>query len=117
MLARPSASLHMAAMTVTLPPQREPVNCSAETPAAREDTMTGSDLLVEIPWIIFGVLLAAACLRLRRIRRFARKPREPESRRVSGDDNDSSANTGEPAGNDHDGTAVRSSKQQSSAQP
>jgi len=99
----------MAAMTVTPAPQREPVNCSAEAPAAREDTMIGSDLIVEIPWIIFGVLLAAACLRLCRIRRSSGRPRAPESHQASGDDDDSSANPAEPLRNDHNGAAVSSS--------
>ncbi len=37
--------------------------------------MTGSDLVVEIPWIVFGLSLAAICLHLRRSRRFPRRPR------------------------------------------
>jgi hypothetical protein len=36
--------------------------------------MTGSDLLVVGPWIIFGVCLAALCIRLLRTRRSGQRP-------------------------------------------
>jgi hypothetical protein len=42
--------------------------------------MTGSDLLVVGPWIIFGVYLAALCIRLFRARRAA--ARSPSARRT-----------------------------------
>jgi hypothetical protein len=35
--------------------------------------MTGNDLLVVGPWIIFGACLAALCIRLLRARRSARR--------------------------------------------
>jgi hypothetical protein len=41
--------------------------------------MTGSDLIVVVPWIIFAVWLVVLCIRLLRARRFARRP--PSSRR------------------------------------
>ncbi|HEY3881547.1 MAG TPA: hypothetical protein VGM12_23395 [Trebonia sp.] len=41
--------------------------------------MTGSDLIVVAPWIIFGVCLAWVCVRLVRARRDAR--RSPSARR------------------------------------
>jgi hypothetical protein len=41
--------------------------------------MTGSDLIVAAPWIIFGVGLAVLCIRLLRARRSA--PRSPTARR------------------------------------
>jgi hypothetical protein len=40
--------------------------------------MTGSDLIVVAPWVIFGVCLAVLCVRLIRARRSA--PRPPSSR-------------------------------------
>ena len=39
--------------------------------------MTGMDLIVVAPWVFFGVVLTAVCLRLRRSRRPAAPPREP----------------------------------------
>jgi hypothetical protein len=41
--------------------------------------MTGSDLIVVAPWIIFAVWLVVLCIRLLRARRFAQ--RSPSSRR------------------------------------
>ena len=35
--------------------------------------MTGSDLIVAAPWIIFGVCLAVLCIRLLRARRPAQR--------------------------------------------
>jgi H+/gluconate symporter-like permease len=110
-------SLHTAAMTVTPAPQPEPVNYSTETPAASEDTMIGNDLIVEIPWIVFGLLLAAVCLRLRRFRSASDRSRGRESQRPSDDGDESSANNSEPAGNDHHGAAVSSSTQPSQTRP
>jgi hypothetical protein len=107
----------MAAMTVTPAPQPEPVNYSTEATAAREDTMTGSDLIVEIPWIVFGLLLAVVCLRLRRFRRLSGRSPDRESQPPSVDGNDSPAITGEPAGNDHHGTAVSAPTQSSQTRP
>ena len=45
--------------------------------AARTAQMTGMDLIVVAPWVFFGVVLTAVCLRLRRSRRTAAPPREP----------------------------------------
>ncbi len=45
--------------------------------------MTGSDLIVAAPWIIFAVALAAVCIRLLRARRVGREPprrSEPNAR-------------------------------------
>jgi hypothetical protein len=36
--------------------------------------MTGSDLIVVAPWVIFGVCLAVLCVRLIRARRSAQRP-------------------------------------------
>lgn len=36
--------------------------------------MTGSDLIVVVPWIIFAVCLAVLCIRLLRARRTAQRP-------------------------------------------
>jgi hypothetical protein len=77
----------------------------------------GSDLIVEIPWIVFGLLLAAVCLRLRRFRRFSGRERDRESQPPSGDGNDSSAIADEPAGNDHNGAAVSAPTRASQTQP
>jgi hypothetical protein len=41
--------------------------------------MTGSDLIVVAPWIIFAVCLAVLCIRLLRARRSAQRP--PSARR------------------------------------
>jgi hypothetical protein len=93
------------------------VNYSTEATAAREDTMIGSDLLVEIPWIVFGLLLAAVCLRLRRFRRLSGRSRDREAQPPSADGNDSSAINNEPTGNDHHGTAVSGPTQPSQTRP
>ena len=106
----------MAAMAVTQPPQPEPVNYSTEPPAASEDTMIGNDLIVEIPWIVFSLLLSAVCFRLRRFRRLSGRSGDRESRRRFDDDNASSADTADLAGNDTRGAAVSSSTQSSSTQ-
>jgi hypothetical protein len=45
--------------------------------------MTGSDLIVLAPWIIFAVCLAVLCTRLLRARRSA--PRSPSGRRKHDD--------------------------------
>src|SRR5262249_6667900 len=111
------ASLHTAAITVTPAPQPEPVNCSTETPAASEDTMNGNDLIVEIPWILFGLLLAAVCLRLRRFRGSSGRSRGREPEQLSDEGNDSPPHTSEPAGNGHHGAAVSSSTQPSQTRP
>ncbi|HUB39510.1 MAG TPA: hypothetical protein VMA72_11715 [Streptosporangiaceae bacterium] len=101
-------------MTVTLPPQPEPVNYPTETTAAREDTMNGSDLIVELPWIVFGLALAAVCLRLRRFRRRAGRSgdRELETPAQAGSGG-SSALTGEPAGTEHHRAAASAPAQPS----
>jgi hypothetical protein len=71
--------------------------------AAREDTMIGSNLIAEIPWIIFGVLLAAVCVRLRRFGRLPGRQSHLESRQPTegcGDNSAARANAGEPGGDD-----------------
>jgi hypothetical protein len=41
--------------------------------------MTGSDLIVVVPWIIFAICLAVLCFRLLRAHRSAQRP--PSARR------------------------------------
>ncbi|HEY2077518.1 MAG TPA: hypothetical protein VGH53_14385 [Streptosporangiaceae bacterium] len=79
--------------------------------------MIGSDLIVEIPWIVFGLTLAAVCLRLRRFRRLSGRPGDRESEAPAVDGNDSTAITVEPAGNDHDEAAVSAPTQPSQTRP
>jgi hypothetical protein len=82
--------------------------------------MTGSDLVAEIPWIIFGLSLAAICLRLRRSRRFPWRPRSREAQPYSGDRSDRSAqlaSTAEPNGNDHLTGAAQAPAQPAPPQP
>ena len=45
--------------------------------------MTGSDLIVVAPWIVFGVCLAVLCVGLLRARRSAQRP--PSARRRQDD--------------------------------
>jgi hypothetical protein len=45
--------------------------------------MTGSDLIVVAPWIVFGVCLAVLCVGLLRARRSAHRP--PSARRRQDD--------------------------------
>jgi hypothetical protein len=45
--------------------------------------MTGSDLIVIAPWIIFAIWLVVLCVRLLRARRFARQA--PSARRRNHD--------------------------------
>jgi len=45
--------------------------------------MTGSDLIVVAPWIVFGVSLAILCVGLLRARRSAHRP--PSARRRQDD--------------------------------
>jgi len=45
--------------------------------------MTGSDLIVVAPWIIFAIVLVVLCIRLLRARRFTR--RAPSARRKDHD--------------------------------
>jgi len=108
-------SLHTVAMAATRAPQPEPVNLTAET-EAREDTTMGNDLIVEIPWIVFGLSLAAVCYRLCRFRRFSGRGRDREPQQPSDDGDGSSANRDKSAGNDHNDSAVSSSAQPSSTQ-
>jgi hypothetical protein len=66
--------------------------------------MIGNDLIAEIPWIIFGVLLAAVCVRLCRFRPFPGRQRDVGARQLSGDSSHRSAapaSTGEPGKDDH----------------
>jgi hypothetical protein len=72
--------------------------------------MIGTVLIVVTPWIAFGLSLATVCLRLRRFRRFARRPRNRESHTASDHDNGSSADTSGPAGNAHHRASVSSSE-------
>jgi hypothetical protein len=80
--------------------------------ATREDTMIGNDLIAEIPWIIFGVLLAVTCVRLCWVRRFCGQQEDLESRQSAEGGGHSSADpasAGEHGADDHDGSAVSSS--------
>jgi hypothetical protein len=52
--------------------------------------MTGSDLIVEIPWILFGLFLVGIGFRLRRFRRFTG---QPPSRQVQPSDEDRSGDS------------------------
>lgn len=66
--------------------------------------MTGSDLIVEIPWIIFALAMAVIGLRLRRSRRGSGRPsvppeRQPGERRVGR--SEALTRTGDPDGNEH----------------
>jgi hypothetical protein len=73
--------------------------------------MIGSDLIVEIPWIIFGILLAAVCVRLCRFRPFSGRQRDLGSREPSEDGSHSSAapaSASEPVADEHGGSAVSS---------
>jgi hypothetical protein len=71
--------------------------------------MIDTVLIVVIPWIAFGLSLAAICLRLCRFHRFTGRSRHRASRPPSDDDNGSSSNTSEPAGNaDHRASASSS---------
>ena len=79
--------------------------------------MMGNDLIVEIPWIVFGVLLAAVCLRLRRFRSSSGRSRGREAEQLSDEGNERPAQAGEPAGNEHHGAAVSSSSQPSQTRP
>jgi hypothetical protein len=72
--------------------------------------MIGTALIVIIPWIAFGLSLAAICLRLCRFRRFTSRSRSHASHLPPDDDDGSSANTSEPAGNAHHGASVSSSE-------
>jgi hypothetical protein len=74
--------------------------------------MIGSDLIVEIPWIVFGVLLAAMCVRLCRFRRFSDRQQDAESRQRFEDGGVSSAapaRADEPVVDDHGWPTVSSS--------
>jgi len=72
--------------------------------------MIGTGLIVVIPWIAFGLSLAAICLRLRRFRRFTDRSRSRASRSPSDDDDGNPANSSEPAGNAHHEDSVSSSE-------
>ena len=75
--------------------------------------MIGNDLIVAIPWMAFGLSLAAVCLRLCRFPRFPGRSRDGEPRQPAGDRHESSANTSEPTGNDDQRPAVSSPAQSS----
>jgi hypothetical protein len=49
--------------------------------------MIGTVLIVVTPWIAFGLSLATVCLRLRRFRRVADRPRNQVSYTTSDEDN------------------------------
>ena len=70
--------------------------------------MIGNDLIVAIPWMAFGLSLAAVCLRLCRFHRFPGQPRDHEPRQPAEDGNQRSANTSEATGNDDHRPAVSS---------
>jgi hypothetical protein len=79
--------------------------------------MIGNDLIVEIPWIVFGLTLAAVCLRLRRFRRLSGRSGDRESETPAVGGNDSPAITGEPAGNDHHEAEASAPTQPSQTRP
>jgi hypothetical protein len=65
--------------------------------------MTGSDLIVEIPWILFGLFLAGIGFRLRGFRRLPGRPRHPKHHEPGKDEATSSAGatpSGDSAGTD-----------------
>jgi hypothetical protein len=73
--------------------------------------MIDNDLIVEIPWIIFGILLAAVCVRLCRFRPLSGRQRDLGSREPSEDGSHSSvapASAGELVADEHGGPAVSS---------
>jgi len=79
--------------------------------------MIGNNLMVEIPWIVFAVLLAAVCVRLCRYRRFSDRQQDAESRQHSEDGGDSAAvqtSAREPGRDDHGWPAVSLSAQSAS---
>jgi hypothetical protein len=78
--------------------------------------MIGSDLIVAIPWMAFGLSLAAVCLRLCRFHRFSGRSRGREARQPAEDGRDSSANTSETTGNDDHHAAASSPTQSSQTQ-
>lgn len=79
--------------------------------------MLGNDLIVEIPWIVFGLLLVAVFLRLRRFSRFSGQSRRRDTGQPSEDGDDTSANTDEPSGNAHHGVAAAAPTQPTQTQP
>ena len=79
--------------------------------------MIGSDLIVEIPWIVFGLLLAAVCLRLGRTRRASGRSLDGEPQQPAEDDHASSANITDPTGNDHHRAAASASTRPPAKQP
>lgn len=107
----------MPAMAVTPARQGETVNYFKGDLTAREDAMIGNDLVVEIPWIVFGVLLAAVCVRLCRLRRFSDRQQDPEFRQRSEDGGDSSAAPAraDELGADHHGWPTVSSSAHSTS--
>jgi hypothetical protein len=65
--------------------------------------MTGSDLIVEIPWILFGLFLAGIGFRLRGFRRIPGRPRGVKPHEPRKDEASNSAGVLPPAdssGND-----------------
>jgi len=79
--------------------------------------MIGNDLMVAIPWMAFGLSLAAVCLRLCIFRRVSGRSRGPEPRQTAEDRRESSATTSEATGNDNHATAASPPAQPSQAQP
>lgn len=67
--------------------------------------MSGSDLIVELPWILFGLFLVGIGFRLRGFRRLPRPPRDVEAHRPESDENSSASLScsGDSAGNDRRG--------------
>jgi hypothetical protein len=66
--------------------------------------LTGNDLIMEIPWIIFGLFMAVIGVRLRRSRRLLGRRRVPDARQPGEDRAGGSAaltSAGDTAGNDH----------------
>lgn len=79
--------------------------------------MIGNDLIVAIPWMAFGLSLAAVCLRLCRFHRCPARLRLRQARQPAEDGHDSSANTREATGNDDYPPAASAPTQPWRAQP
>jgi hypothetical protein len=79
--------------------------------------MISTNLMVAIPWMAFGLSLAAICLRLCVFRHVSGRSRGPEPRQPAGDPRETSATTSEATGNDNHQAAASPPAQPSQAQP
>ena len=82
-ISRRVARLHTVTMTTTPGGHARAMYWDSTAiplaPQHKAGTMTGSDLLVVAPWIIFAICVAVVCARLLRARRSASRP--PSARR------------------------------------